>query len=401
MPRYGRLAGARPEELAEIHAFTLENAHTAWSRMIDHRDRLPLGHDGYLKLWALQRPKIAADYILLDEAQDSNPVVLGVLTRQTAQMVYVGDRHQQIYEWRGAVNAMEKIGGCSESYLTQSFRFGLEIAAAATSVIKALGETRLIRGNPRIASSIGPVSKPAAILSRTNAGVMSEVIDTLGGERIPHVVGGVQELVRLLNDVVSLKDNKPGISPEFFGFTSWREVLEFVQEEEGEALRMFVQLVERFGERHLLWAMRRVAEDEKGCDVVISTAHKAKGREWDSVRLSPDFVSSRPDRPATFDDAECRLFYVAMTRAKRHLDVAPEALTAFATRSAGLPRQLSQTPRLHRPSRPPPLPANQPPAVVLPVKPPPVPLSKPSSPAAAPQGGLLRRIASIWRSASQ
>jgi hypothetical protein len=24
-------------------------------------------------------------------------------------MIYVGDKYQQIYEWRGAVNAMEKI----------------------------------------------------------------------------------------------------------------------------------------------------------------------------------------------------------------------------------------------------------------------------------------------------
>ena len=61
-----------------------------------------MGHDGYLKLWALGRPKLAADFVLLDEAQDSNPVMLDVLSRQAAQVVYVGDRHQQIYQWRGA-----------------------------------------------------------------------------------------------------------------------------------------------------------------------------------------------------------------------------------------------------------------------------------------------------------
>lgn len=57
-------------------------------------DPLPLGHDGYLKLWALSDPVILADYILMDEAQDTNPVVLGVLQRQPAQMIYVGDKHQ-------------------------------------------------------------------------------------------------------------------------------------------------------------------------------------------------------------------------------------------------------------------------------------------------------------------
>ena len=391
VPRYGRLAGARVEELAEIHEFVLENAHALWAKMTDHRDRLPLGHDGYLKLWALQKPKIAADYILLDEAQDSNPVVLGVLALQKAQMVYVGDRHQQIYEWRGAVNAMEKITGCPETYLTQSFRFGPEIAEAASSVLTALGETRPLQGNPSVKSFIGPIARPMAILARTNAGVMSEVIETLGAQRAPHVVGGVKDLVKLLNDVVSLKANQPGVSPEFFGFTSWTEVLQFVQEEEGEALRMLVQLVERFGELHLLWAMRRVADDEKGADVIISTGHKAKGREWDSVRLSQDFVSSRPDRPATVDDAECRLFYVAMTRAKKQLDVAPETLAAFASRVAALQPQPTNT-QAPRQLKPPPLPRRSPS---------PPPLSKAPPTPVVVRRGLLRRIASMWRGAPQ
>ena len=63
--------------------------------------------------------------------------------------------------------------------------------------------------------------------------------------------------------------------------------------------------------------------------MVISTAHKAKGREWESVRLAPDFASTggRNGIPT----AEVRLFYVAMTRAKKLLVVAPEMLTLFGT----------------------------------------------------------------------
>ena len=333
VPAYGRIAAATEEEVKEIRAFVLEKAEELWGRMINHRDRTPLGHDGYLKLWALQEPRFAFDYVLLDEAQDSNPAVLGVLGRQDAQIVYVGDRHQQIYEWRGAINAMEKISGGEESYLTRSFRFGEAIAVAASQILAAMGEKRPIVGNPAVISSIRPVSSPQAILCRTNAGVMAEVIGTLDRNQTPHVVGGVKELIRMLDDVVSLKKSEPGTSPELLGFTNWEEVLRFVQEEEGESLRMFVQLVERFGEMHLLWAVRRVVDNEKDAHVILSTAHKAKGREWDSVRLSPDFASSKSDNPKTLDDAECRLFYVAMTRAKRFLDVAPETLIAFKTRT--------------------------------------------------------------------
>ena len=77
--------------------------------------------------------EMSADFILLDEAQDTNPVVLDVLRRQSAQMVYVGDKYQQIYEWRGAVNAMEQMATDGVTYLTMSFRFGPVIAARTRS----------------------------------------------------------------------------------------------------------------------------------------------------------------------------------------------------------------------------------------------------------------------------
>jgi len=92
VPQYGRLLGAGKEVLAEVRAWSVANSKAIWSRMIDHRDRLPLGHDGYLKLWALGRPKLGYQYVLLDEAQDTNPVVLGVHGHPSAQIVYVGDK---------------------------------------------------------------------------------------------------------------------------------------------------------------------------------------------------------------------------------------------------------------------------------------------------------------------
>ena len=49
-------------------------------------------------------------------------------------MIYVGDKYQQIYEWRGAVNAMEQIATNHSTYLTTSFRFGQVIATTASTV---------------------------------------------------------------------------------------------------------------------------------------------------------------------------------------------------------------------------------------------------------------------------
>jgi superfamily I DNA/RNA helicase len=343
VPRYGRLLSASGPALAKVRAWSVAEATALWQRMKDPNDDLPMGHDGYLKLWALSGPRLIADYVLLDEAQDTNQVVLGVLQRQDSQIVYVGDRHQQIYEWRGAVNAMEQVTGCEEASLTQSFRFGESIADAASRVLATLGETQRLRGNPKIQSSIVDALTPTrAVLARTNANVIVEVLDAVRAGRKPCIIGGTGELTRLLSDVYELKNEKPASSPEFFGFANWREVVAFADSEEGESIKSFVQLVEQHGESKLWPAVKNVHDDERSADVVLSTAHKAKGREWDSVRLAADFASSRTDADQAVNEAETRLFYVAMTRAKEILAVDPTLLASFMTggrkpRTAGSP----------------------------------------------------------------
>lgn len=328
VPRHGSLLSASEESLAQVNAFAIRGAEHVWTRMCDPEDQLPLGHNGYLKRWALSRPQLACEYILLDEAQDTNPVVLDVLRRQSAQLVYVGDRYQQIYEWRGAVNAMEAIETDSSVQLTQSFRFGPEIAAVASRLLSELGESVPLRGNPALHSRVGRC-KPDAILARTNATVITTLVEALNDGRAPHLVGGNAELMELLRGVQDLKANTPSNVPEFFGFENWEQVVEFAGTAEGEHLATFVNLVQARGERQLMWALGR-AVDEDRADLVLSTAHKAKGREWNSVRLMDDFLKSRPakadtaearEKQAQEEAAELRLYYVAVTRARQAVEL--------------------------------------------------------------------------------
>jgi superfamily I DNA/RNA helicase len=340
VPQHGRLLGSNRQTVEEVREWALQQARLLWARMINASDTVPLGHDGYLKSWALTEPRLAADYILLDEAQDTNAVVLGVLAGQQAQIVYVGDKYQQIYEWRGAVNAMETIAGCEETALTQSFRFGDEIAASATRVLATLGEQHRIRGNPATRSVILPSGRGAAVLARTNAAVILEVLEAINAGHHPHVCGGTKDITRLLGDVYELKAGKPALSPEFFGFQQWKDVVEFSDTEEGGSLRAFVRLVQQYGEAKLWAAIKKAVPREEDADVILSTAHKAKGREWESVRLASDFVSSTGSDPIAA--SEVRLFYVAMTRAKERLIVDPDVLRTFTTDAWKTRRQPEQ-----------------------------------------------------------
>lgn len=331
VPVLGAIRAAPEDVQEEVSAFGLEGARHVWSRMLSEQDPLPLGHDGYLKLWGLSRPIIAADYIMLDEAQDTNPVVLDILQRQRAQLVYVGDRYQQIYEWRGAVNAMETIDTEASTYLTTSFRFGDGIADLATKMLVKLGERQPVKGNPLLVSRIGRTN-PSAVLARTNATTISAVIEALDDGRKPHLVGDKTELIDMLRGVQALKEEEPSTCPAFFGFKAWNEVVEFARTDEGAHLVTFVNLVEKRGEKQLMWALNRTVDEEKA-DLVISTGHKSKGREWKSVRLMDDFLRSSPGdgKNSGPDPAEIRLLYVALTRAKEALEV-PEPILQFIER---------------------------------------------------------------------
>ena len=79
------------------------------------------------------------DLLLLDEAQDMNPCMLSVCLQQSVPKIVVGDQHQQIYSFRGAVNALELVLASDQTtvrtnyFLTKSFRLGSEIAFTANT----------------------------------------------------------------------------------------------------------------------------------------------------------------------------------------------------------------------------------------------------------------------------
>jgi hypothetical protein len=324
VPLIGKLKILDPKYRDEFKEHVGKLAAHLWERMLDPSSAAPLGHDGYLKLWSLSKPRLNYDYLLLDEAQDTNEAVLSVLRLQDSHLTLVGDRHQQIYEWRGAINAMASVETEAEAALTRSFRFGDSVAEAATSILRILGETRKVVGDPNRDTRIVSAGRTGTILCRTNASVVAVVINTLAENRRPHVVGGVSDLIRMLDDVSQLKRSIPAECPEFFGFKDWAEVVDFTESGEGESLRSFVKIVSTHGESTLIHKLRSVSGEEEGSDLIVSTGHKAKGREWDSVTLFPDFDPRlNKDYPPkqVLNPEEARLLYVAATRARKLLVV--------------------------------------------------------------------------------
>jgi len=78
-----------------LHVFLLPSVVRLWNESINPCGRSAIVPDVYLKVWAETKPRIDADFILFDEAQDSDAVMLATLAIQNhAQTVYVGDPYQ-------------------------------------------------------------------------------------------------------------------------------------------------------------------------------------------------------------------------------------------------------------------------------------------------------------------
>lgn len=294
----------------------------AWDDLCKPDGSLPYGHDHYLKLWQLSDPVIPGEFVLFDEAQDAAPVMLDAVNRQHergAQLVFVGDSQQQIYEWRGAVNALATIGG-ERTFLTQSFRFGPEIARVANLLLGRLDADLRITGLESIESRIEKLHQPHAVLCRSNAVAVSTVLRAIGEHRRVHLIGGGREVVAFARAARDLKEKGSTTYPDLMCFQSWGEVQEYVEQDpQGSDLALLVRLVDEFGVQTILTALGEMSLEEprpEDVDVIVSTAHKSKGREWETVQLADDF--SWPS-----DDAlgEWRLLYVAATRAREVLDV--------------------------------------------------------------------------------
>ncbi|MEY2117298.1 UvrD-helicase domain-containing protein [Rhodanobacter sp. FW106-PBR-R2A-1-13] len=307
-----------------------ELARAVWDRIMTRGDAMPCSHDAYLKAWALTNPQLGYAHVLLDEAQDTSELMIGVLeAQQDCALVLVGDRHQSVYGFRGAHNAMERFQTDGHATLSQSFRFGHDIATVANAVLASfLDSNTRVLGLPSIPSRVQAIEHPRCILARTNAGLFGELIqravthpsDKLG------VVGGVEDLENLVKGAGSLMRGERTWVPDLAEFSHWHEVEAAVEEDGYKHLCPLVDMIQSYGTSALLAQLMRIKgneRDEAACTQVFSTTHKAKGREFPTVRLCDDFGApplNAADRER-WNKEEGNLLYVAVTRAQLALDI--------------------------------------------------------------------------------
>lgn len=311
------------EVYAALKESAVKYAKKAWDDLqLVRGGKLKFLHDHYLKIWALGDPVLPYDYIAVDEAQDSNGVIIGVVLSQDCQQIAVGDENQALYEWRGAQNAMATWPSDVRLKLTQSYRFGPAVAEEANKWLEVLGSDLRIKGFDAIDSTVGTrieEFKPDAVLCRTNAQAVAEAVAAQDQGVAVALVGGTREIEWFTRDAAKLQAGIKVEHPDLMAFENWGAVQTYVEKDKaGADLRVKVKLIDEYGAQKVLDICSKTVPEDRA-ELVVSTAHKAKGLEWNSVRIAPDFpvpksADENPSRP------DCMLAYVAVTRAKYGLD---------------------------------------------------------------------------------
>lgn len=335
--------GESPAEKKHFDKATvLSDAQKVWGAMCDPKNSVPMVHDGYLKLYQLSEPRLNFDGILLDEAQDTNPVLQAIVRAHLdLRIFYVGDRHQSIYAFRGAANAMEEIKADAEFGLTGSFRFGPHVASVANQLLALKKESRLLRG-------LGPDSEcrdidvrreKHACVSRGNAALFHEAVKALSSSRPFCFVGDLRGYrFDQIEDTYNLMVGNSVRDPFIRSFASFEELTEYGETMDDREVKGRVKLVDSYSGQipRLIEQITAKALPFGGnesalpeCALILTTAHRSKGLEFDAVRMTDDFMPLIDEEGELFDigDAsrqdieELNLQYVAATRARRVLQV--------------------------------------------------------------------------------
>ena len=295
----------------------------------------------------VEQSKIAKSVLVIDEAQDMGADdfrLVQALMRQNEEMrvIAVGDDDQNIYAFRGSdskhMQSLVSQEGAKLYEMTDNYRSAKAVVDCAnrfvqripnrlkhTSIQSATGEEgRVLTLKSLLDAEIKQGS--TAILTRTNEetmqvayelerrGLHATVAQSMGGFRFGNLAE-VRYFLRQLgeNDEVIISKEKWQAAKQRTLETYTTSTCLSVMKHFFADFEVTHQFYYRSDLREYIFESNIedfIAADDQS--VFVSTIHKAKGREFDTVYL----LSSVPDGR---DVDDMRAYYVGLTRAKRNL----------------------------------------------------------------------------------
>lgn len=282
------------------------------------------------------------DLIVVDEAQDANPLQLALAigsVKDGGRICMVGDEHQSMYYFRGA--ASDGMGKAQLELNAQTFPLTTSyrcpksvIKLAQTMVPEIQAAPNAIEGEVNsinLEKAFNQIKVGDVVLSRTNAPLMKNCL-ALIRKGIPAYVEGKDVAKNLINIVNQLEANT--IAGFLDNLQRWQDIqiakatgftanqkIDLVTDQ-AETLKVIAEDVIEFKDIEV--KINSLFQDKdyvRVPSVVFSTIHKSKGLEWNNVNvLTESFKTRRSATPEEIRE-EHNIRYVAYTRAKQTLNL--------------------------------------------------------------------------------
>jgi superfamily I DNA/RNA helicase len=305
-----------------------------WSDMKDRNNKnVSMTHDGYLKLFSLANNiDVEYDAILIDEAQDSNNITLDIVLNKISSTntikIFTGDPFQQIYQFRGSSNIMDKVKANTSLTLSKSFRFGKNIALLASKLTDVFDDGVDITGNEKVTDKVLKFYETSYLpvtytwIARTNIGVIIKGFELMAKNVNIHFLKGISNYVNDLWDVYYLMNNKHDqITSKFYkSFRNIKDLTDLVKESKDTEKKLICAIVSQYNSELPVYLdkLKSMATGITKADIILTNVHTSKGLEFDNVILDNDFMTIDKIKEV-HNLAELNLIYVASTRAKHCL----------------------------------------------------------------------------------
>ena len=303
--------------------------------------------------------KIGKTVLVIDEAQDMSAEEYALIralmnSNEEMRIIAVGDDDQNIFEFRGSdsqfLYQLSKEPNSRFFEMTENYRSSKHVVAFANAFVKGIGKRMKVTPIVSMSNENGYVEiirhtsqymyQPlvenliahkgigtSCILTQTNEeavilvallrkfGIQSKLVQSMEGFRFSNLAE-----IKYLLKYISKRLSTPLIPDEL-----WKEAKcsTFEYFDGSQCLPLVKRCTELFEQVHRakyqtdLWEFVFESSVEDFCDVsnaevVVSTIHKAKGREFDDVYM---LLGDNPYK----DEQLFRQYYVGITRAKNRL----------------------------------------------------------------------------------
>lgn len=294
-------------------------------------------HNFYLKLYQQELinnsiTSLGFDCIIIDEAQDSNAVTVGIIfdLLKDCPKIIVGDQFQNIYGFRNTINLFKELQTRKTYTLTRNFRAKTQSLLNKANFVLGSFKTNKEFVEEIVAQGNNKIDDNFAYLTRTNAELISLLRDNINSYKDIKILRSSDELFEGFISFFAWLEKKEIKSINYKWLESFTNVKDLQKNYLDKLafgdleIEKYIKLNENgkwtYDELMKLKDMVDL-KNNPNSNTIFTTAHSIKGMEFNRTKICSDFpnlflvlLDSLLEDNISHFIQERNLYYVALTR---------------------------------------------------------------------------------------